>query len=405
MKKRLLFLVFVVVLGVTLFAAACGGGGETDSTAAPSGEPIKFGFDEGFTGFMAYDCELADKGVKTALAMLNNQWEGRPLQYFPEDNGSDPVVAVDKARKLVESDKINCMIGPIFSPSAKSVAGFLGKSSGIPQMSIVGQPTENLETASGLAFIHTGFFDAHGYYFGKFLAEKGYKTANVINYDDTPAYALTAGFKKAFVDEGGGTMNEPVYVPVETVDFSAYLSSMKPADVTVFWIFGNGAVPFVKQYHDYGLTAPLAAPMSNNFSDAQLAELGDIGLGMIACDYYAYTIDNQQNKDFIAAYEKLFPGEKPTPQGYGAWQGVMMYIEALKATKGDTTPATVIKAMSTMTMDSPAGKFTVVPYQNAFIAKRDFFILEVQKVGDVLTWVPVKTYPQVLLGTLEDLGK
>ena len=229
------------------------------------------------------------------------------------------------------------MIGPIFSPSAKAVADYLGKSSGIPEISIVGQPTENLETANGLAFIHTGFFDAHGYYFGKFLAEKGYKTANVINYDDTPAYALTAGFEKAFVNEGGGTMNEPVYVPVDTVDFSAYLSSMKPADVTVFWIFGNGAVPFVKQYNDYGLTAPLAAPMSNNFSDAQLAELGDIGLGMIACDYYAWTLDNQPNKDFIAAYEKLYPGEKPTPQGYGAWQGVMMYIEALKATGGDTT--------------------------------------------------------------------
>ena len=44
---------------------------------------------------------------------------------------------------------------------------------------------------------------------------------------------------------------------------------------------------------------------------------------------------------------------------------------------------------------------TIVPYQNAFIAKRDFFMLEVQKVGDVLTWVPVKTYDQVLLGTLE----
>ena len=78
--------------------------------------------------------------------------------------------------------------------------------------------------------------------------------------------------------------------------------------------------------------------MSNNFSDAQLAELGDIGLGMIACDYYAYTIDNQTNKDFIAGYQKLYPDEFPTPQGYGAWQGVMMYLEGLKATGGDTTP-------------------------------------------------------------------
>jgi branched-chain amino acid transport system substrate-binding protein len=436
MSKRLLVLVLAVVLGVSASAVACGGetttttaaGGSTATTAAPTttaagsattaatagtattaatgaatGTPIKFGFDEGFTSFMAYDCQLADQGVKTALAMLNNQWEGRPLEYYPEDNGSDPVVAVDKARKLVEQNKIDAMIGPIFSPSAKAVADYLGKSSGIPELSIVGQPSENLETANGLAFIHTGFFDSHGYYFGKYLAEKGFKTANVINYEDTPAHALTDGFKKAFVDEGGGQVLSENYVDVNTVDFSSYLTTMKPADVTVFWIFGNGAVPFVKQYHDYGLSAPLAAPMSNNFSDAQLAELGDLSLGMLACDYYAYTLDNPMNKEFVAAYQKLFKGESPTPQAYGAWQGVMMYLAGLKATGGDTTPAKVIQAMSNMSFDSPAGQVQIVPYQNAFIAKRDFFILEVQKVGDVLTWVPVKTYNAVLLGTLADM--
>jgi len=31
-------------------------------------------------------------------------------------------------------------------------------------------------------------------------------------------------------------------------------------------------------------------------------------------------------------------------------------------------------------------------------------MLEVQEVNGVLTWVPVKTYDQVLLGTLEDVG-
>ena len=337
--------------------------------------------------------------------MLGNQWEGRPLEYYPEDNGSDPVVAVDKARKLVESDKINVMIGPIFSPSQKAVTDYLGKSSGIPQMSVVGQPAENLETANGLAFIHTGIFDSHGYYFGKYLAEKGYKTANVINYDDTPAYALTAGFKKAFVDEGGGQILSENYVPLDVVDFSAYLTAMKPADVTVNWIFGNGAVPFVKQFNDYGVKGALAVPMSNNFSDAQLAELGDMSLGMIACDYYAYTVDNPENKAFIAGYEKLYPGQKPTPQGYAAWQGVMMYLDALKVTGGDTTPAKVIEAMSNVSFNSPAGKVNIVPYKTGFVAKRDFFILEVQKLGDVWTWVPVKTYNNVLLGELSAVGQ
>ena len=419
MNKRLLILLLVVILAIGVLAVACGEEEEatttappgtettapasTDTTAAPSSEPIKIGYNEGFTGFMAYDCELAEKGIQTAFAMLGNQIVGRPIEYFPEDNTSDPVVAIDKARKQVESDGINVMIGPIFSPSAKAVADYLGKSSGIPQMSIVGQPTENLDTGNNLAFIHTGFFDSHGYYFGKFLAEKGYKTVNVINYDDTPAYALTAGFKKAFVDEAGGEVLSENYVPLDTVDFSAYLSAMKPADVTLNWIFGNGAVPFVKQYYDYGLKAVLATDMSNNFSDEQLAELGDLGVGMLACDYYAYTIANPLNDEFVKAFQELYPGENPAPQGYGAWQSVMLYAEALKVTNGDTTPAAVIEAMSNMSLDTPTGKLTMVPYETVFLGTRNFYMLEVQNVGDRLTWVPVKTYENVLLGTLDQV--
>ena len=428
-----------LVLGVALLAAACGSGtttsttaaatqttaagpattaattgttaaGSTDTTAAgpattgagpATGEPIKLGYDEGFTNFMSYDTAQGDMGIKTALAMLNNQWMGRPLQYLYEDSTSDPVVAVDKARKLVESDHINAMIGPIYSPAAKAVTDYLGKSSGIPMISINGQPTDNLATANGLAFLQMGLFDSQGYYFGKYLAEKGYKTANVINYDDTPAHALTAGFKKAFVDEAGGKVISENYIDVSTVDFSSYLSAMKPADVTVDWIFGNGAVPFVKQYHDYGLKAPLAVPMSNNYTDPQLAELGDMALGMIACDYYAYTLTGPGNTEFVAAFEKLFPDQGgPNSEVYGAYEAVMVYLEGLKAAGGDTTPAKVIPAMAALKLDTPAGHVEFQSFKNAYIPKRDWFMLEAQKVNGVITWVPVKTYSQVVLGDL-----
>lgn len=408
-RSILLTIMLVGVLSLALFATACGGSDATTTTAAggsettapASGEPIKFGFTEGFTGFMAYDAELGEKGILTAFAMLDNQWEGRPLKYLKEDNASDPVQAVDKARKLVEVDKIDCMLGPIFSPSAKAVTDFLGRSSGIPQLSMVGQPTENLETANGLAFIHLGFFDSQAYYLGKYMVEQGWKTVNIIAYDDTPAYAQSAGLKKAFVEEAGGQVLSENYVPLDMVDFSAYLTTMPPADVTFFWIFGNGTLPFVKQYNDYGLTAPLVAFMAQDFADDRLADLGDLGLGLIASDYYAYTIDNQANKEFVAAYEKLYPGEKPTAQSYGAWQGVMMYLQALETTGGDTTPAKVIEAMSTMSFDGPTGRVTIVPHKTAFIPERDWFIFEVQRVGDALTMVPIQTFEQVLLGELD----
>ena len=97
---------------------------------AATGEPLKIGFDEGFTGFMAVDAQLTEHGIKTALAEVGNQWMGRPIEYYKADNASDPVAAVDKARQLVENNKIQVMLGPIFSPSNAAVTDYLGKGGG-----------------------------------------------------------------------------------------------------------------------------------------------------------------------------------------------------------------------------------------------------------------------------------
>ena len=374
--------------------------GGTETTAGEAtGEPVKMGFDEGFTGFMAYDVALCEKGILTALSMVDNQVVGRPIEYIKADNGSDPVVAVDKARQLVESDKINVLLGPIFSPAVQAVTDYLGKSSGIPQISILGQPRDNLATANKLAFMPMGLAGGQGYYFGKYCAEQlGYKTVNAIHYEDTQSHQLQEGFEKGFT-EGGGTITSLNFVPIDTVDFSSYLTTLKPADATLFWIFGNGAVPFVKQYNDYGLTMPLLVPMANNFSDEQLAELGEMGVGMVACDIYAYKVDYPMNQEFIAAFQKLYPDENPTPQAFGGWQAVMMAVEAIKLTNGDLTPAKLIEAMSTMTLETPGGSMTMQPYKDGFVATRDFFILETKDVGEgKITWVPLYTYKQVFLG-------
>jgi len=404
MSKRLLTLLLAVALGISVLLVACGDeetattAGGTETTAAPSGEPIKVAFDEGFTGFMAFDAELCEKGILVGLDMLGNQMSGRPAQYLKADNGSDPVVAVDKARQLVESDGINYMIGPLFSPATQAVTDYLAKAGGIPQCSLMGQPSDNLTTANKLAFIPAGLYGSWGYYFGKYVAEElGYKTANCINYEDTAAYDLQAGFEKGF-GEGGGKVVSVNYVPMDTVDFSAYLSALKPADCTYFWIIGNGAVPFVKQCFDYGLTAPLVVPMANNFVEEQLKDLGEAGLGIVGCDIYTPMIENPLNEEFTVGYQKLYPNELPTTQGYTGWIAVTLYNEALKLTGGDTTPAKVIEAMSTISIDTPAGKVTMSPYKDAYIGTRDFLMVKTEKVGEGISWIPIHTYEQVLLG-------
>lgn len=176
---------------------------------------------------------------------------------------------------------------------------------------------------------------------------------------------------------------------MDTVDFSAYLSTLKPADCTYFWIIGNGSVPFVKQCHDYGLTAPLVVPMANNFVEEQLADLGEAGLGIVGCDIYTPLLENPLNAEYTAAYQKLYPDEPPSTQSYTGWVAVMLYKEALKLTGGDTTPAKVIEAMSTISIDTPAGKVTMSPYKDAYIGTRDFFIVTTERVGDNISCRPI----------------
>ena len=134
MRKRLYVLGLVLlVVAMGMLASACGDDATettaagTETTAAATGEPIKIGLDMGFTGFMAYDVSLAEKGALTALAMLDNQVMGRPLEFAKADHGSDVSIAVDKARQLVESDGVPIIIGPMFTPATAAVTDFLGK--------------------------------------------------------------------------------------------------------------------------------------------------------------------------------------------------------------------------------------------------------------------------------------
>jgi branched-chain amino acid transport system substrate-binding protein len=406
-KAVIAILALVLVLGAfgSLILTACGGdsgstGAREESSApaaAATGEPLKIGFNEGFTGFMAVDAQLTDHGIKTALDEVGNQWMGRPIEYFKADNGSDPVQAVDKARQLVENNGIQVMLGPIFSPSNAAVTDYLAKGGGgIPSISIFGQPSDNLKTGNNLSFIPAGMFSMEGYLLGKYCTETlGYKTANAISLEDTTGHELMKGFQTAF-EEGGGKIVSNQFVPIDTVDFSSYITTLKPADCTYNWIFGNGTGPFIKQYNDYGLKAPLVMTMADDLQEPVMQELGDLALNIVGSDHYLSTIDSPENKAFVERYQKLYPGELPNMDSYGGYTAVMMFLNAVKATNGDTSPDALKQAMATMTWDTPIGPVTMSPYDSVFIGTADFYIGKTQLVDGNYRWMPVHTFDQVL---------
>ena len=145
------------------------------------------------------------------------------------------------------------------------------------------------------------------------------------------------------------------FVPYDTQDFSSYRVRMKPADCTLFWTFSNGPAPFIKQYSDYGLTAPLITDMASNLNEPQLRDLGNL-TGIYGIDFYTPELPEAEyplNKQFVEDYRKLYPDEYPNMDAYGGWLAVNLFLQGVKATGGDTTPAKLIEAMSTMTARLP----------------------------------------------------
>lgn len=403
--KPTIFILLVVVAAVSFIMTSCSSssssstssatGATSSSGSTATGTPIKISYNDGFTGFMSMDAVTTDHGIKTALTEWNYTVAGHPIEYKSVDNGSDAVAAVDKARQSVESDKVNVIFGPVFSPATQAITGYLAGAGGIPDISIFGQPHDNLTTANGLAFIPAGMHSFQGYILGVYSATKlGYKTANIINYEESTGHDIADGFTRGFTESGGKIISTK-FVDESAIDFSAYLTNLPPADCTSFWIFGSGAGPFVKQYHDYGIKAPLVMELADDIQEPVLKDLGDISLGIIATDHYIPLIDNPLNTKFVNEYTKQWNGEEPNMDSFGGWMAVNLFLNGVKKTNGDVTPKTIIDAMSTMSMDTPAGQYTISPYQNAFIGTGDFYICKSVKIGDRYTWQTVDKYSQV----------
>src|SRR3954447_11093329 len=86
-------------------------------------ETIKIGHLTPRTGFLAQSGEYALKGATLAVEEANAAGGalGRKVEMVAEDS-VNPATAVTKAQKLVERDKVSCIIGEISSASALAIA-------------------------------------------------------------------------------------------------------------------------------------------------------------------------------------------------------------------------------------------------------------------------------------------
>src|SRR6516162_3511528 len=327
-------------------------------------------------------------GFLLYLKKASGKLGGLTVETVVEDTGNDPATALVKARKLLDSDKIDVLLGPMSSASAAAIKTFVS-GRGLPCFV---QATVD-EVSDNKSMFRTTFLASADSYLQGYLAGKaGFKKATAIAPNFNAGQDAVTWFEKGF-EATGGKVLQKLLPRLGTPDFGSFIAQIDPnAEVGLVFMAGGDAVRFIKQFADYGRKLPLYG-FTATVDEAILPAQGTAALGFVGASYYFSTVDTPENHAFVKDWEAAYKG-KPT------WQGVSGYVmgqvlgAALKQTNGKLTDkAALHAAVKGAQLTTPAGRFRFNE-KNEPIQPR--YISQVREVNGVIQPVVLGTIPEFI---------
>ena len=364
--------------------------GSPEQVKAADKEPIKIGSILNLTGPIAFIGPLFKNGIVKALEEENYMVGGRKIVLIPEDAAADMNVCLQKAKKLVERDKVNIIIGPLMGDAHMAIAPYLADKKVITSTFYCGD-LELTKYKNWFIYPTTlvGLTAPVGYY----AAELGYKTMITAGTDYAGGHGFIKGIKLAF-EEKGGEVVQQVWWPVGNKDFGPYLSSLKKADVIGYFVEGPSAAQlFLSQYHEFGVKTPLlGTTLAADMPDQITSQLGDSVVGLKGQALYMANMDTPMNKKWVAAMTKQF-GQTPGGLESNSYAITRAILTALKATGGDDSYGKLWPALLKVKIETPQGPLSVSPEG---IAITNGYIAELKKKDGGYYWQAIKTYEGVV---------
>jgi branched-chain amino acid transport system substrate-binding protein len=219
-------------------------------------DSIKIGLLEPYTGVYAGPAENETHGFDMAVDAWNKRGGvmGRKLELVKEDEQNDPGVAAQKARKLINQDKVQALCGSVSSGVSLSVAG-VANTLGTLFMDSGGHSDDVTGKSchwNVFRTCHSTWMETHatGYSLAKRFGKKWF----LITPDYAFGHALETGFKDV-LGRIGGTIVGNELTPLGTTDFSSYLTKIDAAkpDVVMVLVQGDDYTNCLKQMNQFGL--------------------------------------------------------------------------------------------------------------------------------------------------------
>ncbi len=322
--------------------------------------PIKIGHIRSLTGPIAITNDKMVKGFNLALELADYQVAGRKVEVILEDDGAKAEVAIDKARKLVEKDKVDMIVGPTMGGLQMGVSTYLNRV-GIPNIHSNPSPYDVIAKKHKWTIQVGGATPQVSSCGGRYISEQlGIKKAIVIGEDSASGHSYIGAFIGGFRNAGGVVIQEQ-WTPLGCNDYAPYFAGAKAADGCIVWTSGRDSINFLNQYYEFGMWNKM--PMFPAYQGAIIEtfilerlqpKAAEALKGLVCSLQYSHTFENETNKRFVEAYKKKYKSIPDSAESTG-YNAALVILAALEATRGDTTPQKLMDAILAKTINTTEG--------------------------------------------------
>jgi len=272
-------------------------------------------------------------GFQLALQGLGGEMAGRRVEVTLLDDELKPDLAAQKMQSLLARGQVDLVVGPIFSNILQAIQKPVLESGRILISPNAGPSLYAGAQCSPYFFVVSYQNDQAHEVMGLYAQEQGFRKIAFI----MPNYQAGKDAVSGFLRQFRGDIVEEIYVPMAQLDLSAELvriAAAKPDAIFTFMPGGMG-VALVKSYAQSGLSGKIPLLSTFTFDEATLPAQQDAALGLIGSTSWSPSLDNPQNKKFVADFEKQF-GVVPSAYAMQGYDTAMLIDSAVRKTQGLT---------------------------------------------------------------------
>lgn len=338
------------------------------ATAGARAQDIKIGVATALTGAYGDLGEQVRRAVDLAVEEANAAGgiKGRKIRTQYLDTQAKADLARQQAEKLV-NDGYAILTGSIASGEALGIAPLLERWDAVMMGTI---PKADALTGAECSprYFRVNVPDAaDAAAVGSWLKEQPEGKWAIMGSDT--AWGRNSG--QSFTATAGGLNKKVVvsgYAGLGTNDFAPYIQKIVDSGADGVWVAlaGRDAINFAQQAKQFGLMGKVKVAGVSFVTDNTVKTLGAVSNGIYGIINYSSTLDTPENKAFVQAWAKKYPGTWPSNFEGDTYVGMQILFAGIAKAR-DGKPETIAAALTGLSTRTILGDVQVRAADNQVV--------------------------------------